>query len=99
MRFESITIEQNSRGATYRIEDGSYTIYGHSTYEKWSVLAGQNCRQYLKGGMADEAEARAWVAEHHPGVEVSVSGSTYAPPFLPAQPPEWFDPSIAGETW
>jgi hypothetical protein len=42
---EDIRIEYPSRGATYYDEE--YGVYKYSKYPKSSVLAGQQCRQFL----------------------------------------------------
>lgn len=79
-----------SRGATYRHE-GEWSVYGYGTYERGSVLEGQEKRVFLDGGYkSPEAAKAAW-----PEAEVS-EGSNYRPPSLMHLPgPE--DPDPTGE--
>ena len=63
------TIEQNSRGATYR-EEG-FTIYKISTYPRTSVLAGQECRAWLANFPTLAEAMRAY-----PEAE-QIAGTTY----------------------
>jgi hypothetical protein len=85
------TIEFPSAGKTYRTE--KYGVYRYGTYERGSVLEGQEKRSFL-GEYDTLEEAKA----NHPDAEYS-DGSQYREVFIPHTAPEWFDPADAGETW
>jgi hypothetical protein len=63
------TIEQNGHGATY-CEKG-FTIYKISTYPRTSVLAGQQCRQWLANFETLAEAMRAYPEAEH------IEGTTY----------------------
>ena len=91
-KFESITIEPGSHGATYNSNEG-FTVYGHSTYGEGSILEGQDMRCYLDHfGTIEEAQ------KAYPTAEL-IQGSTYYHFTIPHTAPDWFDPDIAGEVW
>ena len=70
-----LTIEQNSRGATYRNSNDTWTVYEISRYPRSSVLAGQQRRVWMDDfDSLDEAKAA------YPRAEVS--GCTYREPYL-----------------
>ncbi|UCG54717.1 MAG: hypothetical protein JSV32_00410 [Dehalococcoidia bacterium] len=80
-KFHEITIEYG-RGETYANSD--ITVYGHGTYPRHSVLAGQNQRCWLNSFSGDEGglkAAKEWIAENHPDIRVSdltdTGGSTH----------------------
>jgi len=70
----------------------SWWLCQRGTYDRSSVLAGQEFRQLTKHyNTLDEAKAE------NPGVEVV---DWYAPQvIIPETAPDWFDPSDAGEVW
>jgi len=73
--LEYLTIE-HAHGQTYN--GNGLVVYGHGTYPHGSVMAGRSRRVYLHGAdggsVAEQlAEAKAWAAEHHPGVEVDTA--------------------------
>jgi len=69
------TIEQGSRGATYRNSNDTWTVYEISRYPRGSVLAGQQRRVWMDDfNSLDEAKAAYPKAE--------VSGCTYREPYL-----------------
>ena len=69
------TIEQGSRGATYRNSDGTFTVYEISKYPRSSVLAGQQRRVWL-----DEFTSLADAQKAYP--DATASGCTYREPVL-----------------
>jgi len=69
------TIEQGSRGATYRNSDETFTVYEISKYPRSSVLAGQQRRVWL-----DEFTSLEDAQKAYPDAEVS--GCTYREPYL-----------------
>ena len=90
-KWDSITIEPNRfRDSTSKWE---WSVYGHGTYEEWSVLAGQERRAFLDG-FATIEEAK----EAYPDAEV-LGHTSYVEHKMPDVPPDWFDPDYAGETW
>lgn len=70
-----------------------YAVYEYGTYEKSSVLAGQEKRSF-RDSFPTLAEAQA----NYPTAEWW-AGSGYREIVIPHEPPEWFDPANAGETW
>jgi hypothetical protein len=85
------TIEFPATGATYSHDE--YGVYRYSTYERGSVLEGQEKRSAL-GTYPTLEEAQL----EHPDAEYT-GGSQYREITVPHTPPEWFDPSAMGETW
>lgn len=77
---------------------GGYSVYGHGTYQRSSVLAGRPKRVFLDNfRTVEEAQAA------YPDAEV-IDGSSRvegynAGDLLPQSPPSWFDPTYAGEVW
>lgn len=70
------TIEQGSRGATYRESASTFTVYEIGTYSRSSVLAGQQSRKWLDSfDSLEEAQAAFPDAEF-------IEGSTYREPSL-----------------
>jgi len=70
-----LTIEQNSRGATYRNSDDTWTVYEIRQYPRSSVLAGQQRRVWVEiFNSLEEAK------EAFPDAEVSEC--TYREPYL-----------------
>ena len=70
-----LTIEQNSRGATYRNSNDTWTVYETRWYPRSSVLAGQQRRVWVEiFNSLEEAK------EAFPDAEVS--GCTYREPYL-----------------
>ena len=64
------TIEQGSRGATYQNSEDKFTVYEIGTYERSSVLAGQQRRVWLDDfDSLEDAKAAYRNAQ--------LSGSTY----------------------
>lgn len=84
-KYDSVTVEP-SRGATY-CEPGKFNVYGYSTYDRSSVLAGQTMRCYIQGGY-DSVEA---ALKDYP--TATPSGCRYQPPYLGHLPdPDGPDP-------
>jgi hypothetical protein len=79
MKSETFTIELG-RGETYANE--RWTVYGHSTYPRSSVLAGQHRRRWVDDYDTLEAAKAAY-----PNAEV-IGGTTYAPVNLNHLPEE-----------
>jgi len=76
----SLTLEFG-RGQTYR--NNNPTLYGHSTYGRSSVLAGQRRRVFLESwDTVDEARAELKAAKIRYTDLTKEHGSTYAPPCL-----------------
>jgi hypothetical protein len=75
------TIEQGSRGATYRNSNDTFTVYEISKYPRSSVLAGQQRRVWL-----DEFTSLEDAQKAYPDAEVS--GCTYREPVLHHLPEE-----------
>lgn len=84
------TIEQGSRGATYRNSNDTFTVYEISTYPRSSVLAGQQRRVWL-GEFTSLEEAQKAYPDAQP------SGCTYREAVLHHLPEEgdldsdWFN--------
>jgi hypothetical protein len=90
---EELVIEYPCSGATYYREE--YGVYRYGTYERSSVLAGQQKRSFV-----DSFETLAEARENYPQARWDGEGGSQAVPvFIPEQPPEWFDPADAGEHW
>lgn len=70
-----LTIEQGSRGATYRNSNDTWTVYEISRYPRSSVLAGQQRRVWM-----DDFTSLAEAQKAYPKAEVS--GCTYREPYL-----------------
>ena len=70
-----LTIEQNSRGATYRNSNDTWTVYEISRYPRNSVLAGQQRRVWM-----DDFDSLAEAKAAYPKAEVN--GDTYREPYL-----------------
>jgi hypothetical protein len=71
-KIQYYTIEPGGRGATYRRVAG-FTVYGHGTYPRHSVLAGQPLRRFEDHfDTLEEARAKFPTARLIPG-------TTYAP--------------------
>ncbi len=92
-KYHRITIEPKG---------DDFAAYGHGTYARWSVLAGQPKRVFLARGSVEALRADYPHADvldcstkpfHGFGASLAdLSG-------LPATPPAWFDPADAGESW
>jgi len=74
-------------------EHGDVNVYEHGEYERWSVLAGQPRRSF-RGAYATVEAALV----DYPDAEV-LEHSTKTETIIPDNPPDWFDPSAAGEQW
>jgi hypothetical protein len=70
-----------------------YGVFRHDTYPESSVLAGNPRRQVLL--MSDDIME---LREAHPDAEV-LDHTTKVDIVLPEEPPDWFDPTDAGEEW
>ncbi len=70
-----------------------WEVYGHGTYDGSSVLAGQYRRCFLDAfeTAADARAAYPWAHLEGPKAPLRAVTDT--------GPPEWFDPSDAGEGW
>jgi len=85
---QKLWIEPNS-------QDHSGTLYAVFTLKqapRHSVLAGQWLRTYVDGGTLEELEKK------YPNIDMSEFKRDY-PVCVPSEPPEWFDPANAGESW
>ena len=86
-KFDHITIEPS--------EYSDFAVYGHGTYERSSVLAGQPKRSYLESFDtvvdAQKEYPNAEVLEH----STKIDGMA----MMPVCAPDWFDPMDAGECW
>jgi hypothetical protein len=77
-------------------ESPTFEVYGHGEYGEFSVLAGQYRRVFLAGySTLEQAQA------DYPFAEVlgGLMPASWIAPRLPDSPPDWFDPSDAGESW
>lgn len=93
MSDEYKQIEYPAAGSTYCHEE--YGVYQYGTHPEWSVLAGQEKRTFL--GSYEKLED---AQREHPDAEWDgEEGSSFREPHIPADPPAWFDPSAAGESW
>lgn len=72
--------------------EGTYAAYEHDEYPQYSVLAGSPRRTFLEFGELDELK------KEYPDAQIC-EGSTRVDIQLPDCPPDWFDPTIAGEEW
>lgn len=70
-----------------------WAVYGHDFFPEDSVLAGQPRRQVQLAGKDLET-----LKGIYPDAAV-LDHSTKSEPYLPETPPDWFDPTAAGETW
>jgi hypothetical protein len=86
-----VRIEYPSEGATYSRQ--AFGVYRYDTYERGSVLEGQERRTFL-GQYTTLEQAQA----DHPEA-TAVTGCGYRETVLPINPPAWFDPANAGELW
>jgi len=83
----SLTLEFG-RGQTYR--NNNPTLYGHSTYGRSSVLAGQRRRVFLESwDTVDEARAELKAAKIRYTDLTKEHGSTYALPCLSHLPDDY----------
>ena len=78
------TIEQGSRGATYRNSNDTFTVYEISTYPRSSVLAGQQRRVWLGEFTSLDAAQQAYP-------KAKLSGCTYKAPYLEHLPEDGDD--------
>ena len=76
------TIEQGSRGATYRHDSGHFTVYEIGVYPRSSVLSGQQRRTFL-----DDFESLDAAKAAYPDAEL-INGTTYREPSLAHLPDE-----------
>ena len=86
------TIEQGSRGATYRNTSDTFTVYEHSTYPRHSVLAGQHRRVFL-----DEFTSLEDAQKAYP--KAQVSGDTYRAPYLEHLPDDGDPGDLYEQSW
>lgn len=92
-RKETFTVEPDERG------DG-YWVWGHSTYECSSVLAGRprhrrvKCYDTVEEAVAEypSAGVSEYATSHSANKEDTAS-------FMRSPAPSWFDPADAGEEW
>jgi hypothetical protein len=84
-------IEYPIVGATYHHDE--YGVYEYDEFPPSSVLAGQTRRRFLASFSKLEDAQKAY-----PDAEW-INGSAYEPVYLPDEPPEWFNPANAGESW
>lgn len=70
------TIEQGSRGATYKNGMNTFTVYEIGVYPRSSVLAGQQSRRFL-----DSFNSLEEAKEAFPDAKF-IQGSTYREPYL-----------------
>jgi hypothetical protein len=84
-------IEYPMTGATYSRDE--YGVYEYGIYPESSVLAGQERRSFI-----DSFPTLAEAQSAYPDAEWQ-DGSGYREIVIPHEPPEWFDPGNAGETW
>jgi len=100
--FERVTIEPASFADP---RDGSrpLVVFGHGTYARGSILEGQPKRVFLaQFDSIEEAKATYPDAEelNYSSAFFPLSGESLADMSgLPKEPPSWFDPSYAGESW
>ena len=83
------------RNQTYTLEeiDGTWWLCVRGTYDRNSVLEGQDYRQLCKAyDSLDEAK------RDNPGVKINTEGRPYQSE-LSTSAPRWFDPDDAGEAW
>jgi hypothetical protein len=78
---------------THGWDGKTYAVYEYGEYPESSVLAGQTRRSFI-----DSSEDLEQLKRDHLGVPVSES-SGYVPVNIPSTPPDWFDPTYAGESW
>ena len=90
VKFDRHTIEPDH-------QNGGFSVYGHGTYERSSVLAGRPKRCYLEG-FDTEAEAVAKYPDADCVGSSKVDGYNSGD-LMPQSPPSWFDPMDAGEAW
>lgn len=87
----SLIIEYPCVGQTYSRNE--YGVYRYDVYPESSVLAGMERRSFIDSfPTLDEAKANYPEAEWW-------AGTGYQEITIPKEPPEWFDPTIAGEVW
>lgn len=93
--FDSYTIEPSVDEYT---KEQIYAVYAHGEYEETSVLAGQARRVFMDYfdtvELALEEYPEAEVMNHSTKVMGYNAGDT-----MPVNPPDWFDPTTAGENW
>ena len=76
-----------------------FAVYGYGTYDRWSVLAGQQRRLFLDSYPTREAAIAAW-PEAGEGQGNAHEGETLEEiSGLSSEPPSDFDPMDAGERW
>lgn len=78
---------------TIEMAHGRYYFCQRGVYDPWSVLAGQEFRQLVQSFDTLEAAIAA-----HPDAIVDLDG-VRPEVFIPVNPPDWFDPMDAGESW
>jgi hypothetical protein len=87
-----VFIENPMVGKTYQHDD-EFGVYEYGVHPEGSVLAGQEKRSLKDRFPTLEAAKLAYPAATVAG------GSLYREIHIPESPPEWFDPSYAGESW
>ena len=83
-------------------EGDEHRAYGHGTYERSSVLAGQSKRVFLQGGTSEDLQAQfpdADVLDHSSKQWKPENASLADLSGLPSCAPGLFDPADAGESW
>jgi len=84
-KFDYYTIEPD--------REGGVNVYGHGVYGRESVLEGQDRRVFLDAFRTqEEAEIK------YPNA-ATMDRSTRPRARMSETPPDWFDPSVAGEVW
>ena len=92
-RYDFLTIEPQVYRESVGGHPSGYVVYGHGTYEAYSVLAGQPMRVYLEPFDTVE-DARA----AYPTAQV-LDWSTHVEQDVSPVAPAWFDEGDAGERW
>lgn len=86
------TIEQGSRGATYRNSNSTFTVYQIGVYPRSSVLAGQQQRIWLDQFSSLEEAQKAYP-------DARVSGCTYRAPYLNHLPDDGDPGDLNEQDW
>jgi hypothetical protein len=90
MNYDYITIEPSA----HEHNQGEFDVYGHGTYPRHSVLAGQHQRVWL-----DSFSSVKLALGAYPNAEVLESSTRIFGATVPSCPPSDFDPADAGERW
>jgi hypothetical protein len=90
---QEVVIEFPAAGETY-MHPEMYGVYAYDTYPAGSVLEGQTRRRSL--GVYDSLEA---AQAEWPAAGVADGSGAFRSGQVSREPPAWFDPAAAGETW